>query len=396
MTARNALLATAVASLVSLTTLANAQTPSFVHLRSYTLADLFGGAQGGIGSNIGDVAFDGTNLYVAGYHTNSGTQSVGMARISNIFDGSTFVASNTTLTPAWTVSLSQDGGSRDTRLLYHNGSLYLGTGLGSTTAANTGIRKYDTNGNLDTNWAGDGLLSPSEAGVSRYDTIEIDPGYNNSGATLAVGVFGSTIIRRFDLSTGNNAGNTSAVSGAPTAIRDIAFAPNGDMYYKWNGGTSNAAGVRLFQRGGDQSFSDGGNIVSLTEGALQQSTVAFVPLSQVFTGFSDLVIHNLRVSGQNFVFVRDTSGNLIAQLNGAGPTVDGFEPGAYANTLLNYSYYFTGDGRVFLFVVQGGGASNTYQDRLDIYEIVPEPSSLLALGSATALLGLIRRRKHNA
>ncbi len=374
-----------------LATIANAQ--QFIHLRSYTLADLFNGASGGIGSNIGDVAFDGTNLYVAGYHTGSGTQSVGMARISNFFNGTDFVASNTTLTPAWTVSLTQDGGSRDTRLVYYNGALYLGTGLGSTTAANTGIRKYDTDGNLDTNWAGDGLLSLSEAGVSRYDTLEIDRGYQGSGPSLAVGVFGSTIIRRFDLNDGTNIGNTSAVSGAPTAVRDITFAPNGNMYYKWNGGSGNAAGVRFFERTGATTFTDQGNFVSLTEGALQQSTVTCVPVSQVLGHLEDIVVFNQRVSGVNKLFVYTVSGNLVAELTGVGPTQDGFEPGAYANTLLNSSYFITPDGRLFLFVVQGGGATGTYQDRVDIYEVVPEPSSLLALGIAVLSAAGLRRRK---
>ncbi len=363
------------------------------HLRSYTLADLFDGSANGIGSNIGDVAFDGTNLYVAGYHTSSGLQTVGMARISNFYTAGNFVASDSTLTPAWKVQLSQDGGSRDTRLVYYNNALYLGTGLGSGTAANTGIRKYDTNGALDTSWAGDGVLSLSEASVSRYDTLEIDPGYQGSGATLAVGVFGSTIIRRFDLSTGTNAGNTSAVSGAPTAIRDIAFAPNGDMYYKWNGGSGNAAGVRKFSRTGATTFTDDGNFVSLSEGALQQSFVAYVPVSQAYGHLGDLILYNQRVTGTNQVFVRNLAGDFTATLTGAGPTADGFTPGGYSNTLLNASYFITTDGRVFIFVVQGGGGSGTYLDRLDIYEVVPEPSSLLALGAGAAMAGLIRRRK---
>jgi hypothetical protein len=373
--------------------LASAQ--QFIHLRSYTLADLFDGTANGIGSNIGDVAFDGTNLYVAGYHISSGSQTVGMARISNFYSGGNFIASNTALTPAWKVQLTQDGGSRDTRLVYYNGALYLGTGLGSTTAANTGIRKYDTNGNLDTSWAGDGVLSLTEAGVSRYDTLEIDPGYNNSGATLAVAAFGSTIIRRFDLGTGTNVGNTSAVSGAPTALRDIAFAPNGDMYYKWNGGTGNAAGVRKFTRSDNTTFSDAGNFVSLTEGALQQSTVTYVPLSQAYGHLADLILYNNRVSGTNQVIVVDVFGNPVINLTGAGPTADGFTPpSGYANTLLNSSYYITTDGRLFIFVVQGGGGAGTYIDRLDIYEVVPEPASTLALGSGLAsLLALRRRRK---
>lgn len=367
---------------------------AITHLRSYTLANLFDGSANGIGSNIGDVAFDGTNLYVAGYHTSSGLQTVGMARISDFYTAGNFVASNSTLTPAWTVQLSQDGGSRDTRLVYYNGALYLGTGLGSNNSNNTGIRKYDTNGNLHTSWAGDGVLSLSEAGVSRYDTLEIDPGYQGSGATLAVGVFGSTSIRRFDLGTGTNAGNTSAVSGAPTAVRDITFAPNGDMYYKWNGGSGNAAGVRKFSRTGATTFTDAGNIVTFTEGGLQQSFVAYVPVSQAYGHLGDLILYNQRVSGQNQVFVRNLTGDFTATLTGAGPTADGFTPpSGYANTLLNASYYITTDGRVFIFVVQGGGATGTYIDRLDIYEVVPEPSSLLALGAGAALTGLIRRRK---
>jgi hypothetical protein len=94
--------------------LASAQ--QFIHLRSYTLADLFDGTANGIGSNIGDVAFDGTNLYVAGYHTSSGLQTVGMARISNFYSGTATLSPATqTLTPSWTGATVRKTAARATR-----------------------------------------------------------------------------------------------------------------------------------------------------------------------------------------------------------------------------------------------------------------------------------------
>jgi hypothetical protein len=50
------------------------------------------------------------------------------------------------------------------------------------------------------------------------------------------------------------------------------------------------------------------------------------------------------------------NGNPVTTLTGVGPTADGFTPpSGYANTLLNSSYFITSSGRLFIFVVQGGG-----------------------------------------
>lgn len=360
---------------------------SFVHLRSYDVSALFDGAAGNLGARVGDVAFDGTNLYLAGYHnTATGTtgQPVGMARISNFHDGSSFRASGAIgiSDTEWRVSLLQAGSDRDVRLTYHNNALYLGTGLGDGSTSFTGIRKYDTDGNLISGWAGDGLLSLSEAGVSRYDTLDIDPGFGGSDPNLAVGVFGSTIVRRFDLGTGSNTANAGPVGGA-TSHRDYSFAPNGDLYIRTTGAVSVAT------RTGVTTYSTPTTLVSWSEGTLAQSTVAYVPVSGTYSHLSDIVLYNQRVSGMNKVFVMSPSGVSVAELLGSETVSDlGTSPAGFANTLLNYSYATLG-GKMYLFVVNGG--TGTVIDRLDIYEVVPEPASMLALGAGLA--ALIRRRK---
>jgi hypothetical protein len=215
---------------------------TIVHRRTFNLNATFAGAEA-----IGDVAFDGNNLYVSSWHNNSGVQTVRLVQVGNI--GALLGTNSGALTPAgWTVTVSATGASRDTRLAYYNNHLYWGYGLGDGTAANTGIRKYDLNGNLVTGWAAGGTLTLSGAGVSRYDTIDIDPGFSGSGETLAVGVLGSTIVRRFDLNTGANAGNAGPVGGA-TSTRDYAFAPNGDLYIRTQGAVAVATRAAAVDRG---------------------------------------------------------------------------------------------------------------------------------------------------
>lgn len=360
---------------------------TFIHLRSYDVSGLFDGSAGGLGSRVGDVAFDGTNLYLAGYHSSAtGTtgQPVGMVRISGFHDGSGFRASGTMGMgdAAWTVSLLQAGSDRDVRLVYHDNALYLGTGLGDGNASFTGIRKYDTSGALVSSWAGDGLLSLGEGGVSRYDTLDIDPGFGGSDATLAFGLFGSSIVRRFDLNTGLNAGNAGPLGGA-TSHRDYSFAPNGDLYIRTQGAVSVAT------RTGVTSYSAPASLITWTEGSLAQATVAYVPVSGVYGHLSDIILYNQRVSGTNKVFVVNPSGGFIAELLGSEAVSDLMTaPGGFSNTLLNYSYATVG-GKMYLFVVNGGTGSVI--DRLDIYEVVPEPASLAVLG--VGLAALIRKRR---
>ncbi|MEJ5385762.1 MAG: hypothetical protein WHS44_12890, partial [Fimbriimonadales bacterium] len=113
---------------------------SFTHLKSVDLSSYFpaGGQQGDLAS---DVAFDGANLYVAGMSTaNSTAESVGVLKISNVLS---LDVNSWSYAPL--ITLTQAGQSRSTYVVYKDGFLYLGTGLGdgSNNAAQTGVRKYD-------------------------------------------------------------------------------------------------------------------------------------------------------------------------------------------------------------------------------------------------------------
>ncbi|MDW8107918.1 MAG: PEP-CTERM sorting domain-containing protein [Armatimonadota bacterium] len=379
-------------------------TYTIVHRRTFNLNATFPGAEA-----IGDVAFDGQNVYVSSWHNGSGQQTVRLVQVGSI--ATLLNTPSGALTPSgWTATTTAFAAARDTRLVYYDGHLYWGAGLGqaSTNPLDTGIRRVSTTGTTDSSWSG-GVLLPNELDPAptpqRFDTIDIDP----RGPALGVGVFGSSIIRRHDLTTG------AAIVPAPSAIgnlptngvntRDIAFRPDGGVYVRYNSASgTGAAGIYFAPRNADGTFGPATSVVTWNEGALQQAFVAYIPVNEVFySGFSSLVLYNQRISGQNFVFIHNVGNGApiaITQLDGTEPVLDGDNPRTFQNTFLNASWGLW-NGRLFIFVVNGftGVGSDTGYtgtisfDRLDIYEVVPEPSSMLALGAGAALMGLLRRRK---
>jgi hypothetical protein len=116
---------------------------SFVHLKSVDLSSYFP-AGGQLGDLASDVAFDGANLYIAGMSTaNSLAEPVGVLKISNVLSLNVNAWGYTPL-----ITLTQAGQSRSSYVVYHDGFLYLGTGLGdgSNDPTRTGIRKFTTAG----------------------------------------------------------------------------------------------------------------------------------------------------------------------------------------------------------------------------------------------------------
>jgi hypothetical protein len=187
--------------LAGMLTSASAQV-SFTHLKSIDLSSYFP-ANGQHGDLASDVAFDGANLYIAGMSTADTPDPVpvGVLKISNVLS---LDASAWSYTPL--ITLTQAGRSCCSYIVYRDGFLYLGTGLGDTSndQARTGIRKFNAQtGAQVTEWNLTGVVTPDLlGGSSRAECIEIDPGYQGTSATLAVLAQGRDLIFRRALATG--------------------------------------------------------------------------------------------------------------------------------------------------------------------------------------------------
>lgn len=344
-------------------------------LRSFNISTIFNGSAQGCGDAAIDVVYDGAAAYVAGFRSQSNPGPVGVVRIDSplsLPSGNLGYGSGVVKIFGWDAA----GTARDTRLLYWDGFLYLGLGLGHNANPATAIVRLTPNGIWDEYWSNDGILTLAELGVARYDTIALDPGYGGSEPALAVGPLNTVsiqAIRRVSLATGAPVGISNTV--APTYLRDITFAPNGDIYMYRASADAND-GIFKAVRTGVNTFAEPVRLIPFDAGNYQQHRVVYIPASQVNPLLPDLLVHNFRFSATDpasrKIYIADADGNPLLNWDGSGTTEDGVEVGSFNDSIIGASYYVTDDGRLLLFVVGGqtpGSPAGTI-DRLSILEVV--------------------------
>jgi hypothetical protein len=324
----------------------------FRHLKSVDLSSYFpaGGQQGDLAS---DVAFDGANLYIAGMSTaNSLAEPVGVLKISNALSLDVNAWGYTPL-----ITLTQAGQSRSSYVVYHDGFLYLGTGLGDggNVADRTGIRKYDAQtGTQVSGWNGTGVVLPSDlSNSSRAECIEIDPGYQGGGASLAVLARARGFIFRRDFATGDALANilsrpfrdctSDPPTGSTTGMRDITFSPEGDAYLRVDNS------IFYAQRTPDNTVQDG-RACRIFDFDTDNPFQVLINIHYLRTSAGDFLVYNRRTGDANNrlnkVFIASGSGaswRPYAELTGDEPLPNGSTPNAYGFDIFNFTSGFGPD-----------------------------------------------------
>jgi hypothetical protein len=326
---------------------------SFTHLKSVDLSSYFptGGQQGDLAS---DVAFDGANLYIAGMSTaNSLAASVGVLKISNVLSLNVNAWGYTPL-----ITLTQAGQSRSSYVVYHDGFLYLGTGLGdgSNDPARTGIRKYDAQtGTLVSGWNGTGVVLPRDLDLDdppiRAECIEIDPGYQGREQSLAVLARGRGFIFRRSFADGSALPNilsrpfrdctSDPPTGSTTGMRDITFSPEGDAYLRVDNS------IFYAPRTADNTVQDG-RACRIFDFDTDNPFQVLINIHYLRTSAGDYLLYNRRgtPTSLNKVFVATGSGATwrdYAELTGDEPLPNGSTPDPFGGNIFNFTSGFGPD-----------------------------------------------------
>jgi hypothetical protein len=255
------------------------------------------------------------------------------------------------------ITLTQAGQSRSSYVVYHDGFLYLGTGLGdgSSDPARNGIRKYDAStGTQVSNWNGTGVVVPSDlSNSSRAECIEIDPGYQGSGASLAVLARERGITFRRSFADGSALPNilsrpfrdctSDPPTGSTTGMRDITFSPEGDAYMRVDNS------IFYAQRTGANTV-DNNRACRIFDFDSDNAFQVLINIHYLRTSAGDFLVYNRRTGDANNrlnkVFIASGSGaswTPYAELLGNEPLPNGSTPDAYGFDIFNFTSGFGPD-----------------------------------------------------
>lgn len=363
------------ATVVSALTASSLGQLDFKHVARFDLSADFG-ATSSLGNNASDVAFDGTSLYIAGYRSSTG--SAGILKVDNWLgtgSKSTFFTQSNVL-------------AGESKLDFAGGAWYYGFGLGQNISANstsTGIAKIVTPGGgpaaLTTNFGGaDGILDAIDVqgtGTRRLDGFAVDP-----QGGLGVVALGRGFMFRRQQADGSSIANPTISLG--NGWRDVAFNSSGNVGY-FREDNDVLAGPRSSANANITNS----NIVNNTDNTASQ----FMSLSfgNSAAGNLSYLAFNNRSGSQNQLFLTALDGTQTAtqgsilSLTGT-EAINGVAQAGFDSNVISSSTGSFG-GKDYLFVVQGGSANI----KLSVYEAVPEPATMAALG--LGVLGLLKRRK---
>lgn len=337
------------AGLVALSAMAVAQNPHYRHVLRLNLESDFV-SNGLLGDAAGAVAFDGSNLYVAGYRNAAGPGPVGILKVATPFG-----------VPQKSVLYSnpqQAGDGADCRLEYKAGSLYYASGLGTVSTSLSGIRRLLPDGSVDMSFAGDGVLNPNEVGLGfnqRLDAMTLDP-YQLQFKMVALNQ-GRADVFRFDTPSGNNLGWMQFTT-LPTATgwREIAMDKPGNAWFRENND------VRFSLRVSATNFSPIYTIIDLPNADLPQSCLEVIPGTNLYI---QEIAYNDRTSGSNSVMLTTVDGVSRGTLTGT-EQIDGSAQAGFSSDKLNV-HYANGGAANFLFVTDCGAHPG-----VSIYEAYPD------------------------
>jgi hypothetical protein len=376
------------AALLAGVSAAMAQDPIFRQVANITLSSFFITHSdvtniGAHGTYIGGIASDGTNIFVSGWMPGTGAVPSGIVRISNPLGVSPVVTS-------YIREANHPRDARISKLIYSNGALLWNIGGGASAGTTIfGVRRIvDVGGvgQIDTAFAGDGLLTPADmtaaiggGGTRRMDDIAIDP----SGRLASVGFFNygspaASHVTSVDPVTGLSPSSTTITTN-PGSFRGFDFDAAGNLYAR----RSSTAGVQRSAAG--IPFGAPTTLYAGTTGAnswhrmqaFRAGAIGYAPFL-AFTGETGIAGDGMRI------VITRLDGSVVTRLTGSE---DGFP--AFADHFLSTGFMQMG-GRDYLLVGHSTGAG---VDQLRIYEVVPEPGTMIALGAGLAALLARRRRR---